>query len=946
MSRILRILGCWMICLSLITIVTMGTSYGDNSVPTITIGKLAVGKSTLELIEPHLLQWNSSKAVVSFRIRLANTGNKVEEIMRYSVKIVTKEGVSISANLLDKESNTKVEPYSTAEYSFYANVSANTQLSELKFVFTEWNVAYANFSKEVGVLRVPASYQESVTEGHSKSTRFHQELVNLLPQSFYISEQSGSITCTLNLTVQNWGNSPLEFPEYTYFLQSESGSMFQMEQPSADSITLTSKGIRSIPLYAQLPKNSADQRFTLILMRKTGEEKNASYAVQYKFDLPEVMSWNTLPSAEGTGASVRFGERKLEFAVIDDLTVSSGEEENVLAIKVAVTNRSNAASVLPKLASYFEINGKRYEAEVSIKDSKNKLMPNDKLIAEIVAKVPTQTTARLTRVVLLETLANEATPVNRPLVAFDIGLGQSDYSSKDALSLSSSKHLIRNGQPIVVSIDTISELLKGKERTISGRIHIRNNGIKPMKLPAYRVGVAVKGMATYYGTVPQDSSHDVQPESTAVVNFEVKIPVNLGLEEALIRLEEASFSSNADVFSSVAVFRIAGSNDLRAKQEEWFTISTSNGDYKARVKATYRLPIEDKDIIVSDIELQGVGLHALPVPSLSGSYNLNQRTEIKADVVVMDNVISTSDQPLSYQVVGEIPYSSDIRKLSLRLQEEGDHSTGGGNTIDVSRISEVPSYTADQKYMTIATGHASEVTIQQVHTYIGAVDDRIEVQIIQQNKERRNPILNRLTGYLATPDMEYYPLELVPVISKVGYNGKVVLTGSVNVPKGTQTSALKLILGQAVTGSELTSSDGSTDAYVAPALYALPAELIRTETTLKHIAISPYTLSVHAIQYKSDSEISGSYVMEMELQKVVEFDVDQSKPQLIVELTNDSESSISQTYNLNTGDASGQTIRLGKGEYAIRALDMQRFNKVNVYLASGEYRKLVASSKL
>lgn len=947
MRKSFYLIGCLFILLALVPGMNGGGAVqaaAGKTISTISVGKLKAGQTTIEIIEPQLTNWGSA-AVFSFRVRVMNNSSQPEKLMRFDFKVATGQGASIAAKLATKETSTTIKPNSYQEYQYYAEVTSRETLGSLKLVVSEWNIRYDGFTKKLGVIAIPSAYRPAAGQGISKTTQINRQQVNLSTNNFYAFEQSKHVSLTLALHVHNWGTSQLVMPQYAYYLKSAEGVLYELKQIEGAAPAIEPKGQRTLMLYTKVPDKMGNQKFQLLIAQKAGGETGA-YATQYGFDLGAPKSWKAMKPSSSP-VSVAFNEGRFTFSLDQAASANyDGDGTARIAAAFQIRNTQQISLPLPQLTAFYDIGGKRYDVELTLENGSERLLPGAAANAHIIAEIPYGMIAGKKTLYVMEVMAEGESPVYRPLFAYQVE--QQAAVKEESNALYAYQFIEKHGSQLRLNIESIAVQKSGSQQMISGMINIENIGSRSVQLGQYRVSLMTGTGVTYSEEAGGSSGSGtiLQPGFAHSKTFEIALPAGDSLTQALVKLEEAVMDNNDDFYRPVASFAISSAGALAAAQDRWSDFTSDSGKYRMKTVSTNRLPLDDKDLIVTEVLVKGSSRAALPPPRLSASYILDGQTKIEAVIVPMDDIATTSGQTLTYQVIGELPYSSVVRKATLSISDEG----GDRKNIlqfDVSGISPVRSYTGDELYNAGAIGNSSEVKVLHVQTYTGEREDLIEVQFLQKSLNKRSVQPNQLVGYLMGAEAEeiYYPLAFSEQNSKMNNGEYAVLSATAKVPAGTKSGSLQLLLGQSVSGGKLAKGNGASSGYVRAVRYSLPVEAeAAAANTLKTLEFSPYVLTVHYVKPKLSTGIL-TYEFEAELAKKMDFQYFGARHELVVELVDSKGNKSEESFPINSA-GSGQQLRLGKAVYELQALAFEAAVKVNFYVRLDGYKRLIASSSL
>lgn len=904
------------------------------------IGKVKSGNNTLEMIEPHLDRWGD-QSIVSFKIRLTNAGKVDSNLARYSIKMITAEGVGVPTKLLDEKVQTIVTPKSFTEVTYYAVFKGKTTISNMKFEITEWNIKFQNFKKKIGVIKVPVSYQEITPVHTQKLANINGIESALSSENVYWSTGSKKDTITLDFNIENQDTSAVTLPEYNYFLKTRAGLRYELKMKSEEQpVSLDSSEKEQFKLYSQVPKGIVDSELQLMITRKIKDSDKPMYVTEYIFEIPKPVNWKNIKSSTSLQKEIILNQNPIELDASEPLYVLKGNLRDTIAMKVKLLNTTNTSINLPDLGAFYSIGDKQYKADFKVQEDKTKIVPDETLTAEITADVPKNKKNYNLKIILAEVISNdEKAPVYSPIIVFH--KEQELTTGLNGTSLTGTQYINKDGTSILVQAQTVNEQKEGKKQFINGSYFIKNVGELSYKLPTYTTTLAIIGAGDFKGNILNTEQIELSPQESKIIKFSIAVPSQIDINNAYIQLKEVGFNSKEELTIPVAQFALNNLLEIKINESNWFDLKTEQGDYQAKINGTYRLPMNDKDLLVTDIDIKSLNDDSLALPKLKATYRVNKQTKLEGRIINLSNLASMNEDVLSYQIISEVPYSSKIKKIDLYIQEQGDNDKDTGLQIDVSHLSNIAFYEKNQPYKIETVGNQSEVNLKQTIVYPGENDDLIEIQMIQVNQDKRSHNLTKLVAYLATSDDVFYPLEIKNSDTNSGYQTKTVLSAKAVLPKGVFDSNVKLILGQAVSDDSIITTNNAPSGYVKAAMFSTP-DIVSTNNSMNNLRIGPYKLNITNITTNVTSGISVQHSVYADLTKAFDFNNSSNDYSLKIELSSNSNETIEQIYTLGA-KSSDNTIPLGTSVKSFSSSSLLKYTKVKIYAIYGDYESLLTT---
>jgi hypothetical protein len=381
------------------------------------------------------------------------------------------------------------------------------------------------------------------------------------------------------------------------------------------------------------------------------------------------------------------------------------------------------------------------------------------------------------------------------------------------------------------------------------------------------------------------------------------------------------------------------------------------------------------------------GTDSLPVPNMLGYFLLDDNVKVPAQVITPAKVIGLNKgSSIGLQMAAKVPYTYEFSKVKLVLQEKTDDD----KTNDVlefetpAEVMNVPIADSAASYNLTDPGYRSQFTIQGVKMYEGKSTYLYTAQVVVENREKRFTNLAKLVASFRTPDGTVYPASVTEVKDKVSPGGKAILNVYSELPIGVNSSGMNLLLGEAVSGGKLSGSDSSAgsantgssgdsssgggssssgaDMYVKPFAFWLPQDKSEVQTSLKDIALAPYTLSIdHIGTSLNNSTLTLKFNYEIDKDNGVQTSTDGRKIVFQLNDTNglraiewSADLSSFEPKSSDTPSTPQSSLRVGK--YSDFKIDLQNADLLyklsflktydfNVYEEFQGHRRLIATMK-
>lgn len=535
-------------------------------------------------------------------------------------------------------------------------------------------------------------------------------------------------------------------------------------------------------------------------------------------------------------------------AKVNNLILLPSNNNQILSLTLAVQNNSNT-----------ELNFLDYWLNLYTK-SGTKL--NLKMADSTIGKIPAKSTVNID---FIGTVSNNLKPTDLiiKVIKWDFSvasytkvLGQITVPTKYNPTTPST-----NGRSVVTGDVKASFIVKQSTIGTSEsyyrpdiKLTIRNDGNRTITLPDYQLYILTQNNLMYPLTVQDLKGTTLDPLTEKEFQLTTSIPI--AVEQGTWKLAVVNSINEGKDKQPLAIFNLpkaqVDTGDVKGK---YYTFSNSKGVYSIKLNSMNRLPIEDEDLIISNLTVANRGTTTLPMPNLTGKYVLNDSIEKTASTTNTNKIISLKPgATANIQLVSRVPYTFEVTNLSLVVQQK---ETGNGSNEQLNDLvkfatkgefDSVQKIAFDTGYKIEDSGYRSEVKVRNQSLFIGDSADVLVTQVTVENQEKRQVIPQELAGYYQNSDGTVYPATFDNITDKLNPGGKAIIYVSTTIPKETDIKDIQLVVGKAVTETSTGGSPGEEASeklvgYTNPYSFVLPS-LRMPQEGLQKIDLSPFEFSI------------------------------------------------------------------------------------------------------
>ncbi|OXS55933.1 hypothetical protein B1A99_22170 [Cohnella sp. CIP 111063] len=420
-----------------------------------------------------------------------------------------------------------------------------------------------------------------------------------------------------------------------------------------------------------------------------------------------------------------------------------------------------------------------------------------------------------------------------------------------------------SGEARVVTADDVSATVRIKSATIGKsesyyrpdlKVTIKNDGKRTIVLPDYQLYIMTKDKLMYPLSVSNLKGTVLNP--LAEQEFPMTVNIPLGVKTDGWKLVIMYPINEGKGLFPLAQFELPQSNVTEGEEiGKYYTFINAKGEYSIKLDSINRLPIDEDDLIIANLTIANRGKQTLPIPSLAGTYLLNESIEKLATINQNNKVIAIKPGATeSIQLVSRVPYTFDIEKLKITIQQK---ETGENKTEELIELvafnhkgafTRIPSVRPDDGYKINDIGSRSTVKVTRFNQFEGTSANLISARLEVTNQEKRQSLIQQLAGYFEKEDGTVYPANIESVQDKLSPGGKAIVNAWAIVPKEIETGDVRLVIGKALLETSAGSANNETTnkeklvGYAQPSSLILP-QLFKAQDNLKNIDLQSYELS-------------------------------------------------------------------------------------------------------
>ncbi|WP_123042260.1 hypothetical protein [Cohnella candidum] len=666
----------------------------------------------------------------------------------------------------------------------------------------------------------------------------------------------------------------------------------------------------------------------------------------------------TQPSKVSLGGSSNITIKQVDL-------INSGSS-NVLGVTVSIFN--GGKSDLQLIDYWLKVvnkNGDKYSVKISDQDkSKTKVAPNSTVEQTYFAEIDKSATIKQLTIQIIKW--------NFSQTNFETVLGTIDLSkAASTVAASGTKKTLTFDK---VQVSTLAGDLYVTERdgyyNVSLDYDLENIGQRKLTIPDTIKYYLQTPNGNIYQLTSSQTSVSIEAKGKQTIQLTAEVPstnTNVTTSKLVVALSDQT--NKVDI--PIASYQLKGATQTSNSAGKAIQFRNKYGLYEVKLVDIQRLPWNDQDILAAEFEVKNPGKTSLSVPVLSGYYTVDgvNMGRDATKLVQLDKIITLKPGETSKQVVyAKIPYTYEYSEVQLNvenIESTTTKTTDTGTTPDTTQGKSVavfkvkasdlklPLIPKNQAYALTDVGKRADVIIKDSYIYEGTATDMFYGSVVMRNNEKRPSTLTTLEGFVEAQDGAIFPAKISQVKTTVGPSGEALLAFRAEIPKAYGKQALRVMIGQGVTGTGLTTGDAAADAFVRAVELQHDTPIATVASSLKEISLYPYVITLSKIYGTYDSS-SIDLELNADIKENSQYSVIPEKHKLGIEITSGTYSTIKE-YDFNdVGETDAAKLSVGNSGLKITVSEPGVLNKlstsfdytINVYDIFDGHKRLLATKKL
>ena len=508
------------------------------------IGKVLMGKASyMELKEAYLLG-----RTIRFTVTIYNGENTSLEFMDYWVRLKSNSGAAYTVSLLnsDKDRGT-IEPKTSEEYVFTANIREGMQLQDFIFEFIRWDFTSPSYAVSLGTIKIPANYSNTTPAGQALSLKIAGGTVKAQIKRHEMTRSGAVHVSSLRMEFENVGTKNVVIPSYQYLLVTSEGITYPLEVIDlAANTSVQPKFKKEFTLKGTIPTSISTKGWSLVIA-EAAAEGNALYPIA-SFNVPAVTAVEQAKPIEvGKWKEVQVAGQKLEVRL--QRTIRDEQVRSIdVRMEVSFTNKGKKSLTLPQYTFEIETAG-GYLFPVTLEATNVKIDPQTEREIILRATLP-KSVAKTGWLLQLNEPLNSAKPDEEaPLIASFV------VSDLNPVQVAKSERLSYENKigKYVYVLRYLQRLPWDNEDVLTAELFIYNENNKSIRYPTLKAYMLLdEGEKIEADVVFKDSGVSIKPNSHIQAVVYAKIPYSYDIEQARMILEDHSDASLPKRISSYA----------------------------------------------------------------------------------------------------------------------------------------------------------------------------------------------------------------------------------------------------------------------------------------------------------------------------------------------------------------------------------------------------------
>lgn len=464
-----------------------------------------------------------------------------------------------------------------------------------------------------------------------------------------------------------------------------------------------------------------------------------------------------------------------------------------------------------------------------------------------------------------------------------------NWNSKNNITIEENKSADINvdGINIKSSIENIYTDYSGTQNNVVLTTKWLNTGRESVILPTFKYEIMSKD-GVRYPVTQSESSGEIQlvPGVEKEITLQAILPSTL-TDSITMLIKQPKDEKNTMEYVKSA-FKLS-------KMQETVGVSSKiykndQGTYDIKISQAERLPWGNQDMINTFVEVKNIGTKSQSIPDLAAILRLNGQLidNEKTNFIQLDNAgLIEPSETTRFVLTTKVPYTYKFNEISLNLTDQVSESKK--QTIGLfkqSKMQALPEISISDDYSISTIGRRSSLEFMNTYLFKGKDQDLIYAEFKYTNNESRNSQLPVLKAYFKTSDGQYIDANLQNIKSGIKPNGTAILTAVAPIPKTiVHDGGIQLLIGEALSGSSYTTTDGTPDGFISAKAFKLPKDQTKVNDTIAELKVDPYTFTLNRLNTMLIDVRNVKLDITYTMQKSAVYNVVEKETKLYFEIT-------------------------------------------------------------
>ncbi|MFD0675234.1 hypothetical protein [Cohnella sp. GCM10027633] len=636
--------------------INQGNKPSENLPFKVQISKL----SYLEVQGVQIINWEEEQ-ILTFRIRLQNNESVPREYMNYGFKLTTSSGLKITAKMVREEAETfRVEGHSVKEFTYYAKVSKKVRVNQLKFDFFEWNYRYTSFERKLSHLNIPV--KESVIPYQEKliiSDKLGQYSIQV--DRMYYFKHSQGITVSTKVWVSNLGRQGREEPEFSYWLRTITGDMYELVRKETDKRQFKAKEKGYLELYAELPAGTYS---TDTLVLTTNLDKSDEKLPVYVLQLMAMEEFPVSATFEVPTSSNSYIQTSIESQVFTRPDITNSKNR-ILSTTLHINNPGKRNEKIPELAVIFESADRiQVTGKLEGTDKDQQLLPLETKILTINVTIPQDIQIENGKLILLESVDRNIDSIMLPVASFPIQMSKPDAN----------KRIVSAQGDYKITVSRYYRLPWGEEDLVVADAVLHSLHNQAIEVPVLKSYYYIGNMKIESTVIPLDRLMTLNPGQGVKFQIVGRIPMMSSSLEGKLMIE----SQIGDETASVTAFDIATPSQVTLASST-YNLNLIGQKSSLSLGGLLVFPGSRLDTVVLQMIYENKERRSMAAQRWTG-YLFNQDLVYPVDVINSEQRLG-ANRSLAFTIIGHLPKGTQLSnyELIIGLENSNQESETGGS---------------------------------------------------------------------------------------------------------------------------------------------------------------------------------------------------------------------------------------------------------------------------